>query len=116
MKINIHKAKYKGDEWYHYIFPKRLTLLCNPPIFKWLCFVYSYTKEEWEEKLHKKGQNTFIYCPWCGVELISTGSFVKDTDLIYYKCKCCDLETAWLFDAPAPILIKKGSSDYENTK
>ena len=59
-------------------------------------------------KLHRRGQKTFIYCPRCGTELISTDCFVKDIDLVYYKCKCCGLETGWDFDAPVPILIKKG--------
>lgn len=39
MVIGIHKTKYKHSQWYYYIIPKRLTLKCNPPIYKWLCFV-----------------------------------------------------------------------------
>lgn len=39
MKIQIHRAKYY--KWYYYIIPKRLTLKCNPPIYKWLWFVIS---------------------------------------------------------------------------
>ena len=41
LKIQIHRITY---DWYHYIIPKRLTLKCNPPIYKWLCFVISYER------------------------------------------------------------------------
>lgn len=53
-----------------------------------------------------KKQTTFCYCPKCNNELCSSGSFIKDTDFVYYKCSECGLGTKWLFDAPAPILIK----------
>lgn len=56
---------------------------------------------------HKKksNQTTFCYCPICNNELISSGSFVEDTDLVKYKCVKCQTETDWLFDAPAPLLL-----------
>ena len=34
-------------EWYHYIIPKRLTLM-NPPIYKWLCFVFRLDKKDYD--------------------------------------------------------------------
>lgn len=40
MKIGIHKAKHLNSEWYHFIKPKRLTLKSNPPIYKWLFWVF----------------------------------------------------------------------------
>lgn len=46
LKIGIHRAKYYHSQWY-YIIPRRLTLKCNPPIYKWLWFVISYEKGEW---------------------------------------------------------------------
>ena len=45
LKIGIHRAKYYHNKWYYYIIPRRLTLKCNPPIYKWLWFVISYEKE-----------------------------------------------------------------------
>ncbi len=44
LKIGIHRAKYYHSQWYYYIIPKRLTLKCNPPIYKWLCFVIGYER------------------------------------------------------------------------
>ena len=38
MKIQIHKQKCCHSLWY-YIIPKRLTLKCNPTIYKWLWWV-----------------------------------------------------------------------------
>lgn len=46
LKIGIHRAKYYHSQWYYYIIPRRLTLKCNPPIYKWLWFVISYKKGE----------------------------------------------------------------------
>lgn len=54
----------------------------------------------------KNKQTTFVYCPNCDNELISSDSFVKDEDFVYYKCSECDIESIWDFDAPAPILIR----------
>ena len=44
LKIGIHRAKDYHSQWYYYIIPKRLTLKCNPPIYKWLCFVIGYER------------------------------------------------------------------------
>lgn len=46
LKIGIHKAKYYHSQWYYYIIPRRLTLKCNPPIYKWLWFVIGYESEK----------------------------------------------------------------------
>lgn len=35
-EIVWHEARYRGCEWYNYIIPSRLTLQCNPPVYKWL--------------------------------------------------------------------------------
>ncbi len=65
-------------------------------------------KEKYEKTLYKKTkQSTFIYCPKCDNELISSNSFVKDTDYVYYKCSNCRYESKWDFDFPCPILIKE---------
>lgn len=50
-------------------------------------------------------QTTFCYCQQCGNELISSGSFMEDTDLVRYVCARCGYLTEWLFDAPVPLLI-----------
>ena len=58
-------------------------------------------------KLKKKyKQTTFCYCPNCKNELISSGSFISDDNLVYFECVKCDVRSEWDFDAPAPILIK----------
>lgn len=53
----------------------------------------------------RRAQHTFCYCPKCGNELISSGSFMEDTDLVHFACTQCGHPRQWLFDAPAPILI-----------
>ena len=64
-------------------------------------------REKFEEKKLKKGQTTFCYCPNCDNELISSNSFIKDTDFVYYKCSKCGYESKWDFDFLCPILIKE---------
>ena len=101
MKIQLHRIK---RDWYKYLRPKRICK--EEPIYKWLFFVIRLNKEEYQEKLYKKtGQSTFIYCPKCNNELISSNSFVKDTDYVYYKCSNCGYESKWDFDFLTPILI-----------
>ena len=46
VKIGIHKAKYRHSQWYYYIIPRRLTLKCNPPLYKWLWFIFDFSKED----------------------------------------------------------------------
>lgn len=50
-------------------------------------------------------QNTYCFCPGCGLELCNSLSWYTDTDLVRYRCIKCGHDSAWLFDAPAPILI-----------
>lgn len=57
------------------------------------------------QQLNHLRQRTFVYCPNCGLELCNTDSFVSDTDLVRYRCTGCGHKSAWLFDAPAPLLI-----------
>lgn len=56
-------------------------------------------------KKKKYSQTTFCYCPKCDNELISSGSFVKDTELVKYQCIECGTVTKWLFDSPVPLLL-----------
>lgn len=101
MDIKLHDDK---RNWYKYIKPKQLTK--NAPVFRWLFWVYRLDRQEYQEKLHKEGQNTFVYCSECDNELISSNSFVKDTDFVYYKCSNCGTETKWDFDFLCPILVE----------
>ena len=41
-EIQVHKAKHWHSQWYYYIIPKRLTLCCNPGVYKWLWWVWSW--------------------------------------------------------------------------
>lgn len=102
MKIRIHEIKHN---WYKYIKPKRLTLKQHPPIYKWLWFTIELDKQEYQKLKHKQGQNTFCYCPVCNNELISSNSFVKDTDYVYFKCTDCEATSKWDFDFMCPILV-----------
>lgn len=98
-----------NSRWYKYIIPKQLTKVES--LYRWLFWIIRLDKEEYQELLHKKGQNTFIYCPKCDTEMISNNSFVKDTDFVYYKCKCCGTKSKWDFDAPCPILVDYDSKE-----
>lgn len=59
----------------------------------------------WSREPAKREQTTFCYCENCGNELVASGSFFEDTDLVRYVCSRCGLLTEWLFDAPVPLLI-----------
>lgn len=67
-------------------------------------------KKKFEYKQLKKGQYNFCYCE-CGNELISSNSFLKDTDFVYYKCSKCGKITKWDFDAPCPIFVDTVEED-----
>lgn len=101
MKLSRNKV---DNRWYRYIIPKQLTKTL--PLYRWLFWNISLDKAEYREVLHKKGQNTFVYCPHCDNELISSNSFVEDTDYVYYKCSACNTESKWDFDFICPILCE----------
>lgn len=50
VKIGIHKARYRHSQWYYYLIPKRITLKSNPPLYKWLWFIFDLSKEESYDK------------------------------------------------------------------
>jgi len=54
----------------------------------------------------RRKQTTFCYCPNCNNELVSSNSFLSLDELVTYKCSKCNSVSQWLFDTPAPILIK----------
>jgi len=62
----------------------------------WLC--------GWLAKYNNK-QKTYCWCPGCGLELCDSLSWYSESDLVRYRCIKCGHESAWLFDAPVPILV-----------
>ena len=52
-----------------------------------------------------RSHRTYVFCE-CNNELTTTGSFIRDTDVVEYECSKCGLHTFWDFDAPAPIKIE----------
>lgn len=68
-----------------------------------LALTFDVLKEKYKNKIVLK---TACYCPECNNELISSGSFVSDEELVTYKCTECGNESKWYFDAPVPILIE----------
>lgn len=60
----------------------------------------------WWLRRQQPEQRTFVYCPGCGLELCNTDSFQSDTDLVRYRCIQCGTGSEWMFDAPAPLLIR----------
>jgi len=70
-----------------------------------LRFIEHYCFESKIVKKVKVIQSTYCYCPKCRKDLISSGSFVSDEDLLTYKCTLCNQVSEWYFDCPVPILI-----------
>ena len=62
----------------------------------------------------KQKQYTFVHCPKCNNELISSNSFIKDDDgIIKYKCKICGNVSFWDFvHYPIPILRTCGDCHF----
>lgn len=62
----------------------------------------------WILKKYNKNQTCYCWCPKCGLELCNSESWYADpkSDLVRYRCIQCGHESAWLFDAPTPILIE----------
>lgn len=110
MEIKLHKTKYKHSQWYYYLKPKRITLKSNQPIYKWLFWIFIPNKKEYQKIQYKQGQRTFIYCPKCDFELISSNShkYMRKDGIEVFKCKKCGYESEWDFDFICPILLKKG--------
>ncbi len=111
MKITARRKMYPTDAWYYYLIPRRLTLRTNPKVlFKWLWFIFEPSKEQYERWLMKKfDQYTFVYCPHCGLELISSHSEMNKDEYdfyVYYNCANCHMLSKWDFSAPAPMLIE----------
>lgn len=106
--LTIEKQIYNNKPWYKQLKPKFLNpkMVNRPRIIGWLGFIFYHGK-----KL-KEDQTTYVYCPKCHVELISTNSYYgRDTtglDLEHFKCNNCGTDSIWDFDLPTPILIEWG--------
>jgi hypothetical protein len=69
--IAIEIGRHYWGRWYHYIIPKRLTLKCNPPVYKWLWFYVAPKKEVMPK--HTQCENcpddledyVWVYCDKC---------------------------------------------------
>ena len=61
---------------------------------------------KWIKDFRKEKQRTFCYCPSCHNELISSGSFISDDEVVVYQCSKCEQYSYWNFDiAPVPLII-----------
>lgn len=38
----VPKLPHIKGEWYRYIWPRRLTLKTNPPVYRWICFNFGF--------------------------------------------------------------------------
>jgi len=59
-------------------------------------------------RLFKKNnsQRTFIYCPHCKNELVSSNSIIRDVyvhdyNVVHYRCSECSFNSYWNLDHPA---------------
>jgi len=57
----------------------------------------------------KSKQKTFIWCPACNNEFVSSNSFVSDEEgIVTYKCSRCGNMEKYDFDHfPIPVSLKK---------
>ena len=117
------KYKFGKVKWWKYIRMKRITLESSPPIYRWLFWIWSPNKEEYQKILAKQGQRTFIYCPHCNEELISQKKAHLEHDLKkdpseYYYCRNCYTLSQWNFDTPAILLEKtyEGTDEHKYKK
>lgn len=58
-----------------------------------------------EDHRHFYNQRTFVWCPVCNQDLVSSNSISEDTDYVYYQCSNCNTKSKWNFDCICPILI-----------
>lgn len=106
--LTIEKQIYNDKPWYKNLKPKRMNpkMKNRPRYYSWLGFIFYNSKKLTEE------QTTYIYCPTCHTELISTGSYIgiDDRKLEHFTCNVCGTHSVWDFDMPTPILIESTNS------
>lgn len=97
--------RWKGGIWY------RITRLQSP------IMVYIWTQHPLQSDMillnqvffNGNDQSCFIFCPYCGIELITGGEYIGNSvpsNLVKYCCNRCHTTSIWDFDPPAPILIE----------
>ena len=100
--LRIERKIYFFKPWYKDLIPKRMNpkMKGRETIIGWLGHIFYFEKN--------KEQKTFIYCPICRTELISTNSYIgsDENNLEHFKCSVCRAHTEWSFDEPCPVLIK----------
>lgn len=62
-------------------------------------------KRLFKRKVKPTKQTLWCWCPGCKKDLVSSKSFVKDTDFVYYKCTNCGTESKWDFDTYGPVVV-----------
>lgn len=99
----IEKEIYNNKPWYKKVRFRRLTpkkIKNRPKIYSWLGFIF------YNEKKLKESQTCYVYCPVCHTELISTNSYIGQTEkgLEQFRCNICRTNSLWDFDVPTPVL------------
>lgn len=101
--LAIEKEIYNNRPWYKKVRFRRLTpkrIKNRPKIYSWLGFIF------YNDKKLKESQTCYVYCPICHTELISTNSYIGQTEkgLEQFKCNVCRTNSLWDFDVPTPVL------------
>lgn len=99
----IEREIYNNRPWYKKVRFRRLTpkkIKNRPKIYSWLGFIF------YNEKKLKESQTCYVYCPVCHTELISTNSYIGQTErgLEQFRCNVCRTNSLWDFDVPTPVL------------
>ena len=99
----IEKEIYNNKPWYKKVRFRHLTpkkIKNRPKIYSWLGFIF------YNDKKLKENQTCYVYCPICHTELISTNSYIGQTEkgLEQFRCNVCGTNSLWDFDVPTPVL------------
>ena len=101
--LTIEREIYNNKPWYKKVRFRRLTpkrIKNRPKIYSWLGFIF------YNDKKLKESQTCYVYCPICHTELISTNSYIGQTEkgLEQFRCNVCRTNSLWDFDVPTPVL------------
>lgn len=101
--LTIEREIYNDKPWYKKVRFRRLTpkrIKNRSKIYSWLGFIF------YNNKKLKESQTCYVYCPVCHTELISTNSYIGQTEkgLEQFRCNVCRTNSLWDFDVPTPVL------------